>query len=129
MELLQRARSLAERVPEAVGRRVGRGDETTAPAGAISAQDYATRQPLNRGRGWLRSRVIADRLVPGLSAHLPVMLCTLTRSRDGLQVVRLRAYPTTLGKTAQDLLDAIRTERRVRVVPVTWGTGEGLVVS
>ena len=129
MELLQRARSLAERAPQAVARRVGRGTETNGPAGAISARDFAARQPLNRGRGWLRSRVIADRLVPGLAAHLPVMLCTLTSSRDGLQVVRLRAYPKTLGKTAQDLLDLIRTERRVRVVPVKWGTGEGLVVS
>ena len=129
MELLQRARSLAERAPRAVARRVGRGTETNGPAGAISARDFAARQPLNRGRGWLRSRVIADRLVPGLAAHLPVMLCTLTSSRDGLQVVRLRAYPKTLGKTAQDLLDLIRTERRVRVVPVKWGTGEGLVVS
>ena len=123
MELLQRARSLAERAPRAVARRAGRGTETNGPAGAISARDFAARQPLNRGRGWLRSRVIADRLVPGLAAHLPVMLCTLTSSRDGLQVVRLRAYPKTLGKTAQDLLDLIRTERRVRVVPVKWGTG------
>ena len=53
-------------------------------ADRIAERDYYARQPFNRKQPWLRSRVIADRQVPGISAHTPTMYCTLARSRDGL---------------------------------------------
>lgn len=106
-----------------------RQDSGGESADRIAERDYYARQPFNRKQPWLRSRVIADRQVPGISAHTPTMYCTLARSRDGLEVVRLRAYPRDLGKTPQGILDLIRSERRVRIAPVQWGADAGAALA
>ena len=103
------------------------GRETDAER--ISERDYYARQPFNAKRSWLRSRIIADRSVPGITAHTPTIYCTLSRTRDGLEVVRLRAYPKDLGKTAADVLALVRVAKRVRIAPVQWGAGGGVVLS
>ena len=106
-----------------------RQDSGGESADRIAERDYYARQPFNRKKSWLRSRVIADRQVPGLTALTPTMYCTLARSRDGLEVVRLRAYPRDLGKTPQGVLDLIRSQRSVRIVPVQWGAGDGAALA
>lgn len=103
--------------------------EQRTPVDRISERDYYARQPFNAKWSWLRSRIIADRLVPGITSHTPTIFCTISQGRDGLEVVRLRAYPTSLGKTAADLLELVRSEKSVRVSPVQWGAGDGVVLS
>ncbi|WP_087005412.1 sugar-transfer associated ATP-grasp domain-containing protein [Brevibacterium yomogidense] len=99
------------------------------PVARISERDFYARQPFDARRSWLRSRIIADRVVPGITASTPTILCTISRGREGLEVVRLRAYPADLGPTGTDLLELVRREKSVRVAPVQWGAGDGVVLA
>lgn len=94
----------------------------------ISQRDFRFLSPMNTRRSWLLNRVIANRAIPGLIARTPRQFCSVFTGPRGFDIVRFRDYPSDLPAAASGLLDLIRREGSVSVVPLRWDRGVGRVV-
>ena len=94
----------------------------------ISQREFRFLSPMNRRQSWLLNRVIANRAVPGLEAHVPRQLCSVFTAARGMDIVRLREFPNDLPPTAEGLLELIRLEGAISIVPLRWDRGVGRTV-
>ncbi|WP_105567768.1 sugar-transfer associated ATP-grasp domain-containing protein [Microbacterium halophytorum] len=99
---------------------------------SFGVNDFYDLHPINRRRQWLNNRVIARRVVPGLGESMEDALCVLSLAKDsadGISVVGLRAFPESESTDVDGLVAAIAERRAVRVMPMRWDRGPGVVVT
>lgn len=108
------------------------GEAPPEAAGSFTRAQFYDLYPLNRRRQWLINRVIARRVVPGLSELLEDAFCVLSKaqeSRDGISVVRLREFPDDVRPDIAGLLELVRRHGAVRVAPLRWDRGYGVTLA